>query len=765
MAPEKRKHVAESENVTEVDDLFKEFDINLKKPLDDEENDSDSSESSSVYSELEEEDGSSTDSTENSEDEQEDDKDDNENLSLSSKSPEESEDEREGNIKKKKSVRPKTKMNPNKEKIMETIKQTENKTTSLGPVASVDEYDFDSSDEEDIRNTVGNIPMEWYNELTHIGYDWDGNKIMKPITKDELDKFLTKMEDPNYWRTVQDKMTGQDVILADEDVDIIQRIQSGIYPDSSYNPYKPWVDIYSHEVEIHPMTNQPEHKRSFLPSLRERQLVTKILQKIRRAQKQSKSTKPVKKPNHFYMIWTDDEKNDISKRMLNHIPAPKMRLPGHEESYNPPPEYLFDKEEKEKWLSTEPDDRKREFMPQKYSCLRHVPAYTDFIKERFERCLDLYLNPRQRKTRSYIDPEDLIPKLPKPKDLQPFPTTLSLMYKGHEGAVRCITVDHSGQYLASGSDDNTIKFWEVSTRRCLRTMKVSGSVQSIAWCPNANACLVAAAVNNLVLIINPGFADNLIVSNTDSAISAPLPADATSKSSIEWKTVSEEDWDKGIRFILDHPKEVKQVTWHAKGDYFATVLPNGGSASVQVHQLIKRQSQQPFSKPKGLVQCVMFHPTRPLLLVATQKTIRMYNLVKQELDKKLITNCNWISSMAMHPGGDNIITGSHDPRLCWFDLELSTKPYKALRHQKESIRQVAFHKRYPLFASAADDCTVVVCHGKVYNDLMQNPLIVPVKVLKGHKKTHDLGVLDCQFHPNAPWIFTAGADGNICLFT
>lgn len=29
--------------------------------------------------------------------------------------------------------------------------------------------DHDTSDEEDIRNTVGNIPMNWYDEYKHLG--------------------------------------------------------------------------------------------------------------------------------------------------------------------------------------------------------------------------------------------------------------------------------------------------------------------------------------------------------------------------------------------------------------------------------------------------------------------------------------------------------------------------------------------------------------------------------------------------------------------
>lgn len=80
---------------------------------------------------------------------------------------------------------------------------------------------------------------------------------------------------------------------------------------------------------------------------------------------------------------------------------------------------------------------------------------------------------------------------------------------------------------------------------------------------------------------------------------------------------------------------------------------------------------------------------------------------------------------------------------------------------------------------------------------MQNPLIVPVKVLRGHSVVNSLGkvtlasssmittritftfltafihpyifgslgVLDCEFHPTQPWVFTAGADSTLRLYT
>lgn len=149
------------------------------------------------------------------------------------------------------------------------------------------------------------------------------------------------------------------------------------------------------------------------------------------------------------------------------------------------------------------------------------------------------------------------------------------------------------------------------------------------------------------------------------------------RSAVQWDQVEKEHWSIGIRVILNNFKIVKQITWHGKGDYFATVMPDGQNRSVLINQLSKRRSQLPFSKSKGLIQCVLFHPIRPYLFVAvsnsnllkilivlvyfnffkdyffllqTQRNVRVYDLVKQEMVKKLLSNSQWISTMAIHPG-------------------------------------------------------------------------------------------------------------------
>lgn len=49
--------------------------------------------------------------------------------------------------------------------------------------------------------------------------------------------------------------------------------------------------------------------------------------------------------------------------------------------------YHRSREEREEWENADPEDREKEYIPQKYNALRKVPAWGSLINERFERCM------------------------------------------------------------------------------------------------------------------------------------------------------------------------------------------------------------------------------------------------------------------------------------------------------------------------------------------------------------------------------------------
>lgn len=315
-------------------------------------------------------------------------------------------------------------------------------------------------------------------------------------------------------------------------------------------------------------------------------------------------------------------------------------------------------------------------------------------------------------------------------------------------------------------------------------------IASLEWNPNRSHHCIIAAIGQCCVIISTGTGglDNSEV--TDALLSASISCKDGGNIAPESRAAKAVSWSSLVRkqremksssstapvsayavgksgpiVILKTNKDVSSVRWHRKGDYFVTVSPAAGAAAVLIHQLSRAASQQPFGKTKGgETQLSCFHPHKPFLLVATREHVRVYHLVKQIMVKRLVSGCRHISSMDVHASGDHVILGSLDRRLVWFDLDLASTPYKTLKYHERALRSVGFHPRYPLMASAADDGSVHVFHSMVYSDLMRNPLIVPVKVLRAHTVTKSLGALSMVFHPTQPWLFSAGADGSIHLF-
>ena len=72
------------------------------------------------------------------------------------------------------------------------------------------------------------------------------------------------------------------------------------------------------------------------------------------------------------------------------------------------------------------------------------------------------------------------------------------------GQVRSVAVDASGQWLVSGSDDGSVRLWEVATARCMRTWNLASRVHCVAWCPAAGLRILSAAAGNSVFLLPAG---------------------------------------------------------------------------------------------------------------------------------------------------------------------------------------------------------------------------------------------------------------------
>ncbi|KIW24368.1 uncharacterized protein PV07_10086 [Cladophialophora immunda] len=671
----------------------------------------------------------------------------------------------------------------------ETVKDANGNDRYIYPeIDPGDDSDYSVPDNE--ANTIGNIPLSFYDSYPHIGYNINGKKIMRPARGEALDALLDSIEVPKGWTGLTDPATGKPLELSQDELELLKKVQMNEVAADGYDPYEPTVEWFTSKTETMPLSSAPEPKRRFVPSKHEAKRVMSLVRAIREGRilpyKPPQEEEEEEEEVQNYDIWADEQPRADHAM---HMPAPKLPPPGFDESYHPPPEYLPDKKEKEAWEKTDEADREKDYLPTDHTSLRKVPGYERFVEEKFERCLNLYLAPRVRRTKLNIDPDSLLPKLPNPDELRPFPTHEAGRFHGHTGRVRSLAIDPSGLYLATGGDDGTARVWTLLPPREIWSAKLTAdaAVNVVRWRPGKDTPILAACAGDDIYLCVPRLGTDF--SAEADAAQAVLDAgwgyaasegSSTSKStSVKWSRPSSSQRDQDVALVIHLGHTAKTLSFHSAGNHFVTICPATSvpaSQAIAFHTISKHQTQLPFRKRLkggGTPQVAHFHPSKPVLFVANQRVIRAYDLSRQTLLKIIQPGARWISSFDIHPtsaataGSDHLVVGAYDRRLLWMDLDLSPRPYKTLRFHEKAVRAARFHPaatRFPLFADGSDDGSIQVFHGQVTSDMMSNAQIVPLKVLRGHRITGGLGVLDLDWHPQQPWLVSAGADGTCRLW-
>lgn len=492
--------------------------------------------------------------------------------------------------------------------------------------------------------------MEWYDEEKNIGYDVKGNPVVKPLSNsilylpsdDGLDEFIKKSENPNWWRTVKDELNMRNIEITDEQLDLMRRIRTGKFVDKKMAETNYEIALDKSEF-IHPMDSSMPPKRRFMPSKWERMKINKILHAIEMGWIKMDKEEEEEKEEEVFDLWGDDFDEPLYQNLPPALILPKTRRPNNKESYNPDDKYLMTKEQEKEWKEAHTEDREIEYIPKKYEALRKIEAYENTLRERFERCLDLYLAPRIKKRKVHMNPDDLLPDLPPPSSLKPFPSFANIYYRGHESRIRAMKVNATGTHLISGDEKGFLFMFDVRTSRILKKWKFEDSVIAIDWSQNG---VVAVGEGNRLHLINPLIGSEDTIISMDYVIDEAKTSHSSESSHVlQWQFYekdSDEYLEQGRRISMTFKTDVAQVTFHKKGDYLATVTPKADNKDqVFIHSIKKGKSQRPFMKSKSDIQKVLFHHLKPIIFIATKQTIWVFNLQTQV---NSLLNSQWLRS-------------------------------------------------------------------------------------------------------------------------
>ncbi|MES1902321.1 MAG: Ribosome biogenesis protein 1 [Paramarteilia canceri] len=351
----------------------------------------------------------------------------------------------------------------------------------------IDQSASETSDEEDVINTIGNVPLEWYKNYDHIGYDVSGKKVSQ-LSSNKIDQLIDRVGNPDTWKTIIDEYNGRKITLSDEIISSIQNISAGKDANGTIDLNSFLSKAPLETVSFDPKTSDIDKQRSLNSASG---YVFKILKSLL---KKKLENKPQKQPSKaLYDIWNQPfEQSRYLKRRKQLLP-PERFIPGHCESYNPPEEYLFTEKEKEQWNKNYPIMSKFSCIPEKHESMMSLSCNSDYLKFISNRCTNLFGAPRMKIKKFDANTQSTNKKkqFTLPKDLCQHPQQEKIQYYGHKGPINDVDISKNGVWLASCSSDKTISIWNILTGRRIHSFDLENEATSIKWVPRDNTSIIS----------------------------------------------------------------------------------------------------------------------------------------------------------------------------------------------------------------------------------------------------------------------------------
>lgn len=620
-----------------------------------------------------------------------------------------------------------------------------------------DEIDQDNSadysDDEYLESRIGNVPLEWYRKENHLGYTAEGSKVQKLENDTQIEKLLNAEENPNFWRTIRDEINGKVHVLTNEQIRLIKRIK-----DKTYINDKIKNTDYSYELpqDLFPMSESYLKKANYLPSKHEKLRINKIVHALKMGWLKPKSEKVKKDPVLEFFKDVDDtwQYQPELKLQLPKLPAPRIALPTHESSFNPPKEYLDKEQETPKNL-------------------RNLESSEDLIKESFERLMSLYLAPRVEKKKIHMRPEDLIEKLPDINELKPFPTRVIIKADTGFSLITSVSFSHDDLYFAVADQFcNVAVYYTLNTRKIWSKKMESEGVIDVKFTNSGLLMVVCEEFTSFfsMKLNRKQFDQNYQVFQTIFERNRAIPSQSQS---VEFKFPFFQSRNRKKRnYVIELMRinmlknKIFSADLHRKEEYIVLVSrKDDDTRQIDVVNIQKCKNTKISIRAKSKIQKCVFHPKKPLIFIMTISHIFIFDLQKQNIKKKLISGCKRLSDLSLHKSGDHVLAGSYDKNLMWFDLDGKEFAFKKMNVHSLAIRKTVFSPKFNLFASCSDDGNIVVQHAKVDNEGFSYPTIIPLKILKSHKKnSHGLSTFDIKFQFNKYWLASSGSFGIVNIW-
>nr|XP_057941018.1 striatin isoform X2 [Doryrhamphus excisus] len=265
-------------------------------------------------------------------------------------------------------------------------------------------------------------------------------------------------------------------------------------------------------------------------------------------------------------------------------------------------------------------------------------------------------------------------------------------FRGHAGAVLCVTMSSNGEQCFSGGMDGTIQSWNTPNHNIDPYDSYELSVLRGTLCGHSDAVwgVVYSSAHH-----------RLLSCSADGTVRLWNAADAS-----PCLAVFNERGELGVATSVDvaSTEPAHMVASFTSGHV--------GVFNMETQQLVVKLQSAGAADAACRINKVLSHPTLPVTITAQEdRHIRFFDNNTGKSVHSMVAHLDAVTSLAVDPNGLYLMSGSHDCSVRLWNMETKTCIQEFTAHRKkldESIHDVAFHPTKCYIGSAGADALAKV---------------------------------------------------------
>lgn len=296
-----------------------------------------------------------------------------------------------------------------------------------------------------------------------------------------------------------------------------------------------------------------------------------------------------------------------------------------------------------------------------------------------------------------------------------------ILRQGHCSGVNDVSWSPDGAQLATASDDDSIKIWDIFTGRCLITISndAHSSVTAVDWSPDGAKIITGTAKGNISLwnattgqFIREIESHGGQIPAAGFSKTGELTYSAGNDSEVRvWKLQSQEcirrfditavaDWN------VPWASAYKWAPCVALSNDGKRILIGGNTGFVTCWSIESGERLLRLAGHTHWITCLSWRPDGQRIASGSDdKSIRIWNSVTGDSELELMGHSEKIKTLAWSPGGDKLASAGVDKDIRIWDVETGICKTVLSGHTKE-INSVKWSPDGNLLASGSEDNVV-----------------------------------------------------------